>query len=136
MSSKLCTAVTRDSSWVGLSSLRNTAGASSSPSSFYANFSVASQTNSVPQKNGLTEPSLFHPFHCEHEDRQKFGHYFNKYFNHCRNEFNLGSSIHGEAHQKVVNTFKYFDEGTIAISDTLGHLVDPDIVRRWLGKMK
>ena len=130
MTSKLCTAVTRDSSWVSLSSLHNTAGASLSLSSCFANFSAASQTNSVPPKNGLTEPSLFHPFCCEREDRQKFGHYSNKYFNHCRNEFNLGSSIHCEAHEKAINTFKYFDEGVIAVSDTFGHPVDPDIVRR------
>ena len=130
MTFKLCTAVARDSSWVSLSSLCNTAGALLLLSSCFANFSAASQTNSVSPKNRLTEPSLFHPFHCKREDRQKFSHYSNKYFNHCRNKFKLRLSICGEAHEKAVNTFKYFDEGIIAVSDTFGHLVDPDIVRR------
>ena len=101
-------------------------------SSLFANFSAASQANNTPRKDGLTEPSLFHPFHCEREDAQKFGHYFNKYFRHRRNEFDLGPSICGEAHEKVVNTSKYFDEGVIAISHTLGCLVDPDIIMGFL----
>ena len=132
MTSRLCTALARDSSWVSLSSLRNTAWTSLSPSSLFANFSAASQANNAPRKDGLTEPSLFHPFRREREDAQKFGHYFNKYFRHCRNEFNLGPSIRGEAHEKVVNTFKYFDEGVITISHTLGRLVDPDIIMGFL----
>ena len=132
MTSKLCAAVARDSSWVSLSSLRNTNWTSLSPSSFFANFSAANQANSVSRKNRLTETSFFHPFCCEREDAQKFDHYFNNYFGHCRNEFNLGPSIRGEAHEKVVNTFKYFDEGVITISHTLGRLVDPDIIMGFL----
>ena len=130
MTSKLCTAVARDSSWVSLSSLRNTDWTSLSPSSFFANFSAVNQANSVSRTNRLTKTSLFHPFCCEREDAQKFGHYFNKYFSHCRNEFNLRTSIHREAHEKVVDTFKYFEEGVIAISHTLGRLVNPDIIVR------
>ena len=90
---------------------------------------MAGQANSVHRKDRLTEPSFVHPFCCEREDAQEFGHYFNKYFSHCRNESNLGSSISHEAHQKVVNALEYFDEGVIAISDTLGRLVDRNIMR-------
>ncbi len=95
-----------------------------SPSSFLANFSVASQTIDCDQKKlaRRTQPSLVDLSRRQSEHEQQFDHNFDHRFNHgrCGSDLRINLQPTGE----IFNTFEDIDKGIVAFCHVFGRLAD------------